>query len=355
MTRHRVLPRAAALLAALVCGSARTAALDLRSAVDAGWQEAVISTANPQPLLDFFTRVAGWRVTASQAMPPATRRFYLGEAAPAPDPAPREWLVTDAEGAPGFVRLVAIGAPRATPIRASAMAWDTGGIMSLMTRSNATASVQRAAERLGWGALNDPVELNLTDSGVKLTNVVLRGPEGVLVSVYERLVPRTPDAPDLQRLRRPFNSMQSVRDVAAARRFYVDVLGFEVVNAGDFVNAARAPNNFGVPANLSAANPIRFLIVGPRKTGPTQVEIVEFIGVEGRDLAPRASPAGLGIVALRFPVSSLAAVRGRLVAARWPLERPPTELVISPYGAVRMLAVRSPEGARLEFFERVQR
>jgi catechol 2,3-dioxygenase-like lactoylglutathione lyase family enzyme len=145
-----------------------------------------------------------------------------------------------------------------------------------------------------------------------------------------------------------------VRDIARARKFYEQTLGFEVAGSGDFVNARREPNNFGMPANVVATQPIPFAILGPRRDGPTQVELVELRGMEGRDLSARALPPNLGLLALRFPVSELARIEQRLAAAGWPLERAPTVARLTPYGRVRLLAVRSPDGVWLEFFEVLQ-
>ncbi len=354
------------------------APLDLASTRDAGWQEAVISVRDAAPVLRFLTEVAGWQLRLQAALPAATLDFYAGTAtatatgagAAAADrtgsasgagsgtggawpasPQRREWLVTDAEGKPGFIRLLAFDRPEAVRIRSGAMPWDSGGILSLMTRSNDTATVYRAAQQLGWSSFNDPTLLDMRDSGVTLTNVVITGPDGIAISVYERLQPRIPEAADLRRLRRPFNAMQSVRDLAAARRFYVEVLGFEVLNEGKFANPRREPNNFGLPANLVAAAPMPFAILGPSRSGPTQVELVQFAGVEGRDLASRAVAPNLGLLALRFPVSRLAAIESRLRDAGWPIAAGPALLDLQPYGRVRMLAVQAPDGARIEFFE----
>ena len=333
---------------------AAEAPLDLASALDAGWQEAVVSVRDAPAILRFLTGVAGWRLRFEAALSPATLDFYGGSPGAWPaSAARREWLVTDADGKPGFVRLVAFDRPEAQRIRSGAMPWDTGGILSLMTRSNETSRVLRAAQDLGWSSFNDPVLLDMRDTGVQLTNVVLTGPDGVAVSVYERLTPRLPDAPDLRALRRPFNAMQSVRDLPAARRFYADVLGFEVLNEGRFSNPRRESNNFGLPANLVAAAPMPFAILGPTRNGPTQVELVQFAGVEGRDLAARASAPNLGLLALRFPVTRLAEVEQRLRKAEWPIAAGPAMLDIHPYGRVRLLAVRAPDGAWLEFFERM--
>jgi len=338
----------------LAAQAASAVPLELDSALDAGWQEAVLSVRDAPAMLRFLTDVAGWRLQFDGPLPGPVLDFYAGKPAAWPtSPGRREWLVTDAEGKPGFVRLVAFDRPEAVRIRSGAMPWDTGGVLSLMTRSNATASVYRAAQGLGWSSFNDPTLLDMRDSGVQLTNVVLTGPDGIAVSIYERLEPRMPDAPDLRRLRRPFNAMQSVRDLSAARRFYAEVLGFEVVNEGRFTNPRREPNNFGLPANLVAARPMPFAILGPRRTGPTQVELVQFAGVEGRDLASRAVAPNLGVLALRFPVTNLAVIESRLRKAEWPIAAGPAMLEIRPYGLVRLLAVRAPDGAWLEFFERI--
>jgi hypothetical protein len=81
--------------------------------------------------------------------------------------------------------------------------------------------------------------------------------------------------------------------------------------------------------------------------------MVRFPGVEGRDLAARAQAPNLGILALRFPVSRLDDLQRRLRKAAWPIAVGPAMLHIEPYGRVRMLAVRAPDGAWLEFFERI--
>jgi catechol 2,3-dioxygenase-like lactoylglutathione lyase family enzyme len=343
---------ACAPLGSAVPPSPRDWQVALERARDAGWVEAVVSVSDPAPMRRFATQVAGWQVARRGTMSRDLERFYLGSAAGGTTV--REWLFTDATATPGHVRLVAFARPEARLIRPAAQPWDTGGLLSLMTRSNATDAVYRAAERLGWSAYNEPVILELRDAGVTLTNVILRGPDGVNISVYERVAPRMPDDADLRRLRRPFNAMQSVRDIARARAFYEGTLGFEVVNSGDFVNERREPNNFGMPANVVVAYPIPFAILGPRRDGPTQIELVELRGVEGRDLSARARPPSLGLLALRFPVSRLATVEQRLAAAGWPLERAATEATLAPYGRVRLLAVRSPDGAWLEFFEVLQ-
>ncbi|MBU3671768.1 MAG: hypothetical protein FGM43_04400 [Sinobacteraceae bacterium] len=315
-------------------------------ALDRGWLEAVITVRRAEPVLQLAEQVAGWQIVAvpSANGSAASARTGSGE--------PREWRVGDASGQPGVLRVIearpANSGSSARPLRASAQPWDTGGHFSVMTRSNDAEGRWRAAEALGWGAWNAPVELDF--GGVRLANVILRGPEGVNLSIYERREPRLPDAPDLRGLRRPFNAMQIVRDPLAARRFYVDILKFEVLAEGRYRGAPGVVNNFGMPANLAGDVALDYMILAPVKNGPTQIEVVRFNGIQGRALPTDPAPT-LGITALRFPVSRLALIEERLRAANWPLLQAPAERQLPPYGRVRWLAVSSPEGAVLEFFE----
>ena len=315
-------------------------------ALDRGWLEAVITVRQPESVLRMAEQVAGWHI---EAMPSADGAGAIAGNTAAEQ---REWRVGDVSGQPGMLRVIearaaAAGSSARAP-RASAQPWDTGGHFSVMTRSNDAEGRWRMAESLGWGAWNAPVELDF--GGVRLANVILRGPEGVNVSIYERRAPRLPDAPDLRGLRRPFNAMQIVRDPAAARRFYVDVLKFEVLAEGQYRGAPGVVNNFGMPANIAGDVVLDYMILAPVKNGPTQIEIVRFNGIEGRELPTDPAPA-LGITALRFPVSRLSLVEERLRAAKWPLLQEATVRQLAPYGRVRWLAVSSPEGAVLEFFE----
>ena len=82
-------------------------------------------------------------------------------------------------------------------------------------------------------------------------------------------------------------------------------------------------------------------------TGSTQIEVVSFAGVDSRPRRARDFEA-VGLVALRFPVRSLTALRKRLSLANYPYET--ATILLPPYGETTGIRVRSPEGARLEFF-----
>ena len=289
---------------------------------DAGWAEAVLKVHEPQLLVEFAERVAGWQATAI------------------PDGG---WLLHDAAYGVGALRVLR-AAPR-TPRPAPYRPWDTGGLFSVMTRSNDLHGAFAAATALGWSAANTPVTLEF--GGVTLANVVLRGASGVNVAIYERLQPRMPDEPDLRKLRRPFNAMQVVHDLPRAKSFYVDLLGFSTLASGRFRTPPGSPNNFGIPAPIADGAALDYMILAPSTTGSTQIEVVSFAGVDSRPRRARDFEA-VGLVALRFPVRSLTELRKRLSLANYPYET--ATILLPPYGETTGLRVRSPEGARLEFF-----
>lgn len=320
-------------------------------ALDAGWSEAVCLVGDGEPIKRFASSVAGWQIGDRDRIEPSLAAFMGLSAAAAAGG--RQWRITDGTGRAGALRLIELPSLRGSRAVEGGSAtteppWCTGGIFSIMVRSNALRERWLAARALGWDSVTAPVDLEF--SGVAIANVILRGPQGVNVSIYERLVPRMPDAPDLLKLRRPFNSMQVVADLARARRFYVDTLGFEVVGEGQFKWESGKPNNFGVPAEIARSAALDYLIAAPRAGGPTQVEIVHFRGLPTQ----RRRPAGAGrpgIFALRIPVSRLEPVLSRLSAAGWPIGDGVREIVFDGKQPQRALAVDSPEGARLEFVE----
>lgn len=62
-------------------------------------------------------------------------------------------------------------------------------------------------------------------------------------------------------------------------------------------------------------------------------------------------PLNRGLSALRFMVSDLSAVQAAVQARGVPITTPPARMTIAPCGETRMMAITSPEGARLEIFE----
>lgn len=341
-----------ALAACLLAGSANSWAKEnpppLRFDQDAGWHEAVLSVADLDRTRKFFTDAAGWQIVDEGRLSPE-ELAYLGIEGAADSGAYA--VVRPLDYGQGWVRLVRYPGPERPAIRANAQAWDTGGIFSIMTRSADATGNLRAAERLGWLAYNEPYQFAFGD--LSLLNIVMRGPDGVNVAVYEWLAPKLPDPPAAGTLSKAFNSMQMVSDLAVARRFYVDGLGFEVIAEGEFMDPENRPTNFALPVNYATRIPRAYVILIPPAADRTagRVELMAFPGFEGRDLAKRAKPGARGIQSLRFPVSDLKTTTRRLREAGAPMLFGPATLPMPPFGTARAITTQSPDGAWLTFFE----
>ncbi|MEM6683072.1 MAG: VOC family protein, partial [Pseudomonadota bacterium] len=93
-------------------------------------------------------------------------------------------------------------------------------------------------------------------------------------------------------------------------------------------------------------------IVNPAgKDNDGSIELLEFEGYTGRDFSSRAVPPNLGNLMLRFPVPDVDALARYLAGQGIKLEYQPIATTLAPYGKVKLMAIRAPDGAWLEFFQ----
>lgn len=313
-----------------------------------GWHEAVISVSDLDETAKFFTDVAGWRVVDSGALGLSERRYFGIEA----DTVSAAYMVIRPIDHPrGWVRLIEIDNPDAKMIRPYAQAWDTGGVFSIMTRSADIVRNLRDAEAIGWSAYNLPYDFSFGD--LQLRNIVLRGPDGVNVAIYEWVTPKRSDvAPGV--LSKAFNAMHMVADLDAAKAFYVDALGFEVLQEGAFTDPEERPTNFALPVNYATEIARNYAILIPAGASAEngRVELMQFEGFEGRDLSGNADFRNKGVLSLRFPVADIhAAYEAYVVKNTLRPVRPVAEIEMPPFGRAKAFTVSSPDGAFVTFFE----
>lgn len=311
---------------------------------DRGWQEAVISVRNAEAWQKTLSELGGWEVVRRGT---ADQRLLAYWSLPRTASA-TEILMQNTGESRGLVRLIAISGVEQIQIRSNAQPWDTGGIFSLLVRSRDVTANFKEAQRLQFSGYNDPVDIDF--NGVLLRNIILRGPDGVNFGVYERVNPKLEGYPNLKKLSQPFNAMQIVKDVDVAKAFYKEALGYAAVFDGTYTSAGPSANNFGLPANYANKIPMKVAIMGAAGTSQGHVELVQWDGFEGRDLAARAMPPNLGVMALRFPVANLNQRHDALQAKGIAIALPIKTMTLEPYGEVEMFAIRSPDGVLLELF-----
>ena len=336
------------LAGGLLSQGAALAANDRPPVAPRPWQEAVVSVTDLDVTARFFREIGGyetrWRGPVSAS---AIAAWGL------PDTASGEALLLGPAGQDsGLLRLVRFDdAGRREPMRPGARPWDTGCYFSLMIRMKDMQAIYDDAIRLGWWTETPIVDLEFGASQLKV--VIYRGPDGVQVQGYERLSPPLPDAiPPFDRMTRPFNMMQMVRDRDASYAFYTEVLGFDTFYRGE-PYLAETPEfmPLGIPVNLTTEIPYRAGIVYPVTGEFGRMETIEIMGLEGRDYADRCVAPNLGILAVRFEVDDADAAASLIAARGGRVDIPPRTFEVAPYGVLRALDVTTPDGAIIQFYE----
>jgi len=308
------------------------------------WTEAVVSVRDLPGATRLLREVGGWRVTAEGKvarseldywrLPPHITARFLRVCAPA--------------ATSGCIRFVRFNGAAQRPVRLAARPWDTGGIFSLMVRTNDVQSLFRRAISLGWWAESEPIAFTFGES--KLQNVVLTGPHGINIAAYERVSPPFTAFP-VGLISQTFNSMRMVRDQRASLGFYRDKLGFQIVFDSDYRDPTPQPSNFSLPQNLTTSVVRRAAALQPAPGEVGRVEVMQFVGLSGKDVAAHAHPPNLGLLSVRYPVIGLAAYRRRLADHQVPLIYSAAALKVEGLGKVEAIAVRDPDGAITEFYE----
>ena len=332
------------LVIVLLAMAASATASPTVSASVQSWSEAVVSVQNISAVSQLFRQAGGWTVRQRGQvvraeldywkLPPTARATFERLCAPAVE-----------TGCLRFVRFTGVSQK---PIRLATRAWDTGGIYSVMVRSDNVPALFDAAIKLGWWAEAQPIRFTFGASDLR--NVVLVGPHGINLAVYQRVSPPFTAFP-VGRISQGFNSMRMVRDKPAARAFYEQKLGFGVVFDSNREPVEPAYSNFGIPYNLSPQIKRSAAAMQP-VTGETgRVELMQIEGFTGRDVSAEASPPNLGIVSVRYPVTGIAAYRAQLLERGVAIEYAASRVPVAGLGTIDLIAVRDPDGSITEFYE----
>jgi catechol 2,3-dioxygenase-like lactoylglutathione lyase family enzyme len=308
------------------------------------WSEAVVSVEDIDKASQLFREVGDWRVTHKGKVDRAELDYWK---LPAKVSAAFQRLCAP-KADTGCIRFIRVEGVQQRPIRLATRAWDTGGIFSIMVRSDNIPALFDSAIKMGWWAESEPIRFQFGQSDLR--NVVLTGPHGINLAVYERISPPFTTFP-VGRISQAFNSMRMVRDKGTARDFYRDMLGFSVLFDSGFEPAQPAPSNFGIPLNYTpqikrsaaALQPV------PGETG--RVEVMQIDGFTGRDVSAHASLPNLGIISVRYPVQDIAALRAQLEQRGVAIAYAKDDVKAIGLGTINLLAVRDPDGNITEFYQ----
>lgn len=309
-----------------------------------GFCEAVLSVSDSKPWRDLFCDAAGWEVAHGGLMD--TRLLELWQANS--QQAAEDTLLRNPGDGRGHLRLCQLHLPQQQAIRAATHSWDSGAIFDLNVRVHDVHAVCNKLIDLGWQALSPPIPWSFGSTDV--IECLLSGPDSIVLAVIERTAPALTGW-NFKTMSRVFNSSQIVRDMDSASAFY-QRLGFKPVvsHAGPLPDLGGRV--LGLSAEEAAREAVELRVLQPHGEMDGSVELVKFASKRGKHVGASAVPTGLGISVLRFPVSNIHAFAMH-VAQQQIVVQPPglIETRIEPYGDVFLLALRTPDGAWLEFFE----
>lgn len=310
------------------------------------WTEAIISVTDPAPFTQLLKRAGRWHEVRKGRLSRKEIDYWQ-----LPQSASGHFTLWCAPGVvKGCLRFVTFRGVEQRPIRLAARAWDPGGIYSVMVRSDDLDGLFQTAIKAGWWAESPPIRFDFL--GSKLANVVLTGPHGINIAVYQRFSPPFTAFP-LGRISQAFNSMRMVANKDAARDFYQHKLGFGLVFDGDGTNAIGStpePSNFGIPLNytLKALRAAAALNPVPGETG--RVEMMQITKFEGIAQGPHARAPNLGILSVRYPVKDFAGYRAALAAKGVALVQTGEAVPVDGIGTIDLIAVADPDGSLTEFY-----
>jgi len=322
---------------------------DTSALIPSGWRETVISVSDIAGWQDFYTQTLGWEVRSEGAVSRA-----LLSAWKLPDTASARFVLVANPGSDrGFVRIVDFDGVEQQRVRDHAQAWETGGIYNMNVRVANMHDIAPKVTEIGWQAPSAPV--NFVFGPFEVWEWIPRHPDGVRMAFAERVKPPLEGWPHLKTTSRAFNSTQIVGDMGAAIDFYQGILGFDAYLEHQGASGKAQDHVLGLShqAMTSVTRDVR--ILSPTGENDGSVELLFFDNYSGRNFSERAVPPNLGNLMLRYPVPDADSLAAYLEGAGVALEFEPVTTLLAPYGTVRLLAIRAPDGAWLEFFEVLDR
>ncbi len=338
-------------LALLPWLAARADCERISSADVTGFQEAVIS------VRDLDTAVATWRdvgefkVHCRTRAEPALARFW----GVSRDTRIEQVVLKKGVSNRGLIRLIKFYGLPQVQIRSSGMPWDTGGIFDLYAYVNDVDAVFERLRERGWQAYNDPVGYILEPFNMR--EVIVRGPDGEVLVLMERKAPLYDKAAfgAGNGWGWPFNAALKTSDFAAHQRLFAEQLGWKEHLAGEAVSEPPGENPSGLPWNLAQTQARVFAAYANHETDRNgSIQSIYLTGMTGKDFSARAKAPNRGLLALRVPVPDLDAFAADFTAKGGVISVRKKTLTLEPFGLVNILAVKAPNGARIDFFAPAQ-
>jgi catechol 2,3-dioxygenase-like lactoylglutathione lyase family enzyme len=310
-----------------------------------GWREAVLIVPALAPWIEVLTTVGGWEVALRSPPDDSLNRLWsLPKGA-----VTEQVLMRNPEAESGMIRLVVVtGAPQ-NRIRPHDQPWETGGISSLYLRATDMDATRQALEARGWNAASIPVQYTI--EGGEVARWGPRSPDGIRLEFFHSLRALAADAPP----QKPWGHVVSlaipVKDMDKSYAFLGGVLRLKQGGHVETIGGDDGANKMGLPYAFKRAAKVDIYGFTAGPTHGSAFDVILMPQAQGRDFSGDARPPNLGIAALRFVVSDVAAVAAACKAGGFALAAPVQDITLAPYGRAKTFAVTGPEGVWLEFIQ----
>lgn len=263
----------------------------------------------------------------------------------------------------GLLRLIEFQ-PVSEPMRNGARPWDYG-FFDLNFHVRDIEACYRQLTEAGFKAVSEPLPFRLPGPRpVTFKEVHIHAPDGVVVALVEEVAEKSSAgdtvasekvvADDQRPATSGFEYSEArtlgivVPDARQALSFWRDLLGLRAIFDVE-LGGQQLEQMLGLPEGTT----FRMVLLRPRR-GMTGPALLEFHGLEGRDIRQRAKPPHAGLLQISFRVDAqheLYELYRKLQASNVEILCPPTELQYAPLMGTWVMTALSPEGILLEFFK----
>ncbi|MCS6967664.1 MAG: VOC family protein [Cytophagales bacterium] len=252
----------------------------------------------------------------------------------------------------GQIRLVKFHSLKQEYIRPGGQPWDTGGYLDIDLRVNDIQQVCNHLREMGWHSIGNPVQMQM--GPFLLEEVLMKGHDEIVIALVHRISPSQPIIEGGKHIvSNVYLSAMIVKDFEQSVDFFVNKLGFQLLNRISVCRPTPGPTIFGLPYNIAPQAPANLAIISPDGSRNHMLDVIKIDNITGEDFSQRALPPNRGILMFRFPVKGIEDYARFVQQNGVNLQLPLTSTCIAPYGEVKAFAVRSPDGCWLEFFEKV--
>ncbi len=309
--------------------------------------EIVIITADLKQMIDLFCHYGGWTHLFTRKTP---KSVLISWGIPEKITA-KEALIQFMDIEFGRIRFVEIKDIPQKIMRPASKLWDTGGIYDIDIRTHDIHAVFDEMINRNWSAAAVPMPLPIT--AFEIDECVLTNADSMTIALAKRYSPPL-DLPHGKNLASHiYLSAMTVKNLAIGTDFFVNKLGFQLVNDNLKVKfPSNSSNNFGVPHSFSDKFEIALSIYSPDGTRDTMVECIETVGLLGNDYSAKCEAPNRGILCYRIEVENIEEYL-YFVKSNGVSEKIPLNIQLwHGMGQVKTFTVCSPDGAWVMFFEK---